>query len=68
VKIALTRQQIFHVTTHRSNTIQRVRLGTDREGRILATGHDVFSGNLPSEQTYEAPPSRPARSMPGPID
>jgi xanthine dehydrogenase YagR molybdenum-binding subunit len=53
VKIALTRQQIFHVTTHRSDTIQRLRLGTDREGHILAIGHDVFSGNLPSEQTYE---------------
>jgi len=53
VKTALTRQQIFHVTTHRSDTIQRLRLGTDRDGRILAIGHDVFSGNLPSEQTYE---------------
>jgi xanthine dehydrogenase YagR molybdenum-binding subunit len=53
VKTALTRQQIFHVTTHRSDTIQRVRLGTDRNGRILAIGHDVFSGNLSSEQTYE---------------
>lgn len=53
VKVALTRQQIFHVTTHRSDTIQRVRLGTDRDGRIVAIGHDVFSGNLPSEQTYE---------------
>lgn len=54
VKVALTRQQIFHVTTHRSDTIQRVRLGTDRDGRIAAIGHDVFSGNLPSEQVYEA--------------
>jgi xanthine dehydrogenase YagR molybdenum-binding subunit len=53
VKIALTRQQIFHVTTHRSDTIQRIRLATDRDGKILAIGHDVFSGNLPSEQTYE---------------
>jgi len=53
VKTALTRQQIFHVTTHRSDTVQRVRLGTDRTGRILAIGHDVFSGNLPTEQTYE---------------
>jgi xanthine dehydrogenase YagR molybdenum-binding subunit len=53
VKVALTRQQIFHVTTHRSDTIQRLRLGTDRGGRILAIGHDVFSGNLPGEQTYE---------------
>src|SRR5271165_738174 len=53
VKIGLTRQQIFHVTTHRSDTIQRLRLGTDRDGRILAIGHDVFSGNLWSEQNYE---------------
>jgi xanthine dehydrogenase YagR molybdenum-binding subunit len=53
VKTALTRQQVFHVTTHRSDTIQRIRLGTDRNGRILAIGHDVFSGNLWSEQNYE---------------
>src|SRR5882724_10434086 len=53
VKTALTRQQVFHVTTHRSDTIQRIRLGTDRNGRILAIGHDVFSGNLRGEQTYE---------------
>jgi xanthine dehydrogenase YagR molybdenum-binding subunit len=53
VKTALTRQQVFHVTTHRSDTIQRIRLGTDPDGRILAIGHDVFSGNLPSEQTFE---------------
>ena len=53
VKTALTRQQIFHVTTHRSDTVQRIRLGTDHNGRILAIGHDVFSGNLPSEQIFE---------------
>src|SRR6204780_686662 len=53
VKTALKRQQIFHVTKHRSDTIQRIRLGTDRDGRILAIGHDVFSGNLWSEQNYE---------------
>ena len=54
MKVALTRQQIFNVTTHRSDTIQRVRLGTDESGRILAIGHDVYSGNLRSEQQYEA--------------
>ena len=32
VKTALTRQQVFHITTHRSDTIQRVRLGR-RSGR-----------------------------------
>src|SRR5712671_6105267 len=78
VKIALTRQQIFHVTTHRSNTIQRLRLGTDRSGRILAIGHDVFSGNLTSEQTYEgaalqtrtlyAGPNRLTRHRLAPLD
>src|SRR5258707_415876 len=78
VKIALTRQQIFHVTTHRSDTIQRVRLGTDRDGRIIAIGHEVFSGNLPSEQTYEgaalqtrtlyAGPNRLTRHRLAPLD
>ncbi|WP_419757559.1 molybdopterin cofactor-binding domain-containing protein [Acidisoma sp.] len=54
VKVALTRQQIFNVTTHRSDTIQRVRLGTDANGKILAIGHDVYSGNLRTEQQFEA--------------
>src|SRR4030088_2733515 len=78
VKTALTRQQIFHVTTHRSDTIQRLRLATDRDGHILAIGHDVFSGNLPSEQTYEgaalqtrtlyAGPNRLTRHRLAPLD
>jgi xanthine dehydrogenase YagR molybdenum-binding subunit len=53
VKVALTRQQIFNVTTHRSDTIQRIRLGTDKSGAILAIGHDSYSGNLRTEQQYE---------------
>src|SRR3979490_276750 len=36
VKVALTRQQIFHVTTHRSDTIQRLRLATDDDSRSPA--------------------------------
>ena len=54
VKTTLTRGQVFHVTTHRSDTVQRIRLGADRQGKILAIGHDAYSGNLPSEQRYEA--------------
>ena len=53
VKVALTRQQVFHVTPHRSDTIQRLRIATDAQGHIQAIGHDVLSGNLPSEQDYE---------------
>jgi xanthine dehydrogenase YagR molybdenum-binding subunit len=54
VKTVLTRPQMFHVTTHRSDTIQRVRLGADRDGRIQAIGHDVYAGNLVTEPGYEA--------------
>lgn len=42
VKCALTRQQMFAVVGHRSPSIQRVRLGADRDGRLIAIGHDVF--------------------------
>ena len=34
VRIVLTRQQIFHVTTHRPASIQRVRLGAERDGTL----------------------------------
>ena len=54
VKVALTRQQVFAVTTHRADTIQRVRLGTDRDGHIQAIGHDVVSANLRTEPGFEA--------------
>ena len=41
VKLALTRQQLFFVAGYRTPTIQRVRLGADREGRLTAIVHDV---------------------------
>ena len=53
VKTALARPQIFMVTTHRSDTIQHIRIGTDQDGRIQAIGHEVYSGNLPTEETFE---------------
>ena len=43
VKTALTRQQMFHSTTHRSPTIQRVRLGAGADGRLTAIGHEAWS-------------------------
>jgi xanthine dehydrogenase YagR molybdenum-binding subunit len=41
VKVAVTRQQMFAVTGYRTPTIQRVRLGADRRGRLVAIAHDV---------------------------
>jgi xanthine dehydrogenase YagR molybdenum-binding subunit len=40
VKCALTRQQMFHVTSHRPDTIQRVRLGAQRDGKLVALAHE----------------------------
>ncbi|MHA6769550.1 aldehyde oxidoreductase molybdenum-binding subunit PaoC [Sphingobium ummariense] len=47
VKVAIARPQIPNNTTHRPATIQRIRLGADRNGVIDAIAHDVWSGDLP---------------------
>ncbi len=47
VKVALPRPLMFNNTVHRSATIQRIRLGTTRDGRMTAIGHETWSGNLP---------------------
>ena len=41
VKVALTRQQMFHLTGVRPTSSQRVRLGAQRDGRLVAIGHEV---------------------------
>ena len=46
VKLALTRPTIFNNTTHRSTTLQRIRLAANEEGAILAIGHEGWSGNV----------------------
>jgi xanthine dehydrogenase YagR molybdenum-binding subunit len=53
VKLALTRQQVFHVTTHRTDTIQRVRLAAERDGRLTLIDHRSWSDNTPGENFYE---------------
>jgi xanthine dehydrogenase YagR molybdenum-binding subunit len=42
VKVAMTRPQIFHLTTHRTTSEQRVRLGAGRDGRLIAYGQDAL--------------------------
>jgi CO/xanthine dehydrogenase Mo-binding subunit len=39
VKLVLTRPQMFTSTGHRPETLQRLRLGTTREGRLVAIDH-----------------------------
>ncbi|WP_028967946.1 aldehyde oxidoreductase molybdenum-binding subunit PaoC [Sphingomonas phyllosphaerae] len=47
VKVALSRPMMANNTTHRPATIQRVRLGANRDGRLTAIAHSSTSGNLP---------------------
>jgi xanthine dehydrogenase YagR molybdenum-binding subunit len=47
VKVTLARPFMANNTTHRPATIQRIRIGADRTGKILAIGHESWSGDLP---------------------
>ena len=47
VKVALQRALMINNTTHRPATIQRIRIGATREGRINAIAHESWSGDLP---------------------
>jgi len=53
VKIALTRQQVMQTTSRRSDTIQRVRIGTTKDGIITAIAHDTITGNTPGDDFFE---------------
>jgi xanthine dehydrogenase YagR molybdenum-binding subunit len=47
VKVALARAQMFNNTTHRPATIQRLRIGAAKDGKITAIAHECWSGDLP---------------------
>jgi len=68
-KLALTRQQMFALTGYRSPTIQRIRLGAERDGRLTAIAHDVVAQTTtlfefaeqaaaPTRMMYAAPSRR----------
>jgi xanthine dehydrogenase YagR molybdenum-binding subunit len=42
VKLAVTRQEMFTLTGYRTPTIQRLRLGAERDGTLTAIAHDVI--------------------------
>ena len=54
VKVALARPQIMNATTHRPATIQRLRIGAGKDGRIDAIAHEVWSGDLEGGQPESA--------------
>ena len=54
VKTALTRQQMFHITTHRSDTVQHLQLGASRDGVLSAIGHEAWSHSARFDNFYES--------------
>jgi xanthine dehydrogenase YagR molybdenum-binding subunit len=46
VKVAMSRPMMINNATHRPATIQRVRLGATKDGKLTAIAHDTTSGNL----------------------
>src|SRR3954453_14525648 len=53
-KLGLTRPLVANNTTHRPATIQRIRIGAGRDGRITAIAHESTSGDLPEGQPETA--------------
>jgi xanthine dehydrogenase YagR molybdenum-binding subunit len=69
VKLTATRQQMFSITGYRTPTIQRLRLGADGEGRLLAIEHVAIEQTstlkefaeqtaIPTRMMYAAPSRR----------
>ncbi|MFC0406930.1 aldehyde oxidoreductase molybdenum-binding subunit PaoC [Roseomonas elaeocarpi] len=54
VKVALTRPIMANNTTHRPATIQRIRIGAGRDGKITAIAHESTSGDQPGGQPETA--------------
>src|SRR5258708_29781959 len=69
VELALTRQQLFALVGYRTPTIQRLRLGAERDGKLTALAHDVVEQTnalyefseptaVPTRMLYAAPNRR----------
>ena len=47
VKVTIPRPMVMNLTTHRSATIQRLRIGAGKDGRITAIAHEGISYSPP---------------------
>ncbi|NED96691.1 xanthine dehydrogenase family protein molybdopterin-binding subunit [Phytoactinopolyspora alkaliphila] len=62
VKYAVPRQQMYALTGHRSPTIQRIRLGAERDGRLAAISHDSVEHSSTVKEFAEEC-GKPTRSL-----
>src|SRR3989454_4271393 len=54
VKVSLQRALIPNNTVHRAATIQRIRIGAMKDGKITAIAHESWSGDLPGGKPESA--------------
>ncbi|WP_102108859.1 xanthine dehydrogenase family protein molybdopterin-binding subunit [Oceaniglobus roseus] len=54
VKLAMPRPFVMNNTTHRAGTVQRIRIGTDAQGKIVALAHEGTSNTLPGGSGEDA--------------
>lgn len=54
VKLAMQRPLMINNATHRPATIQRIRLGATKDGKLTAIAHESTSGNLPGGDAEQA--------------
>jgi xanthine dehydrogenase YagR molybdenum-binding subunit len=62
VKVVLTRQQMFHVTTHRGASVQRVRLAANKDGTLTGIAHESLAQTARADDFVE-PIVAPTRSL-----
>ena len=53
VRVVMSRQQVFQTIMRRSESEQRIRLGADGDGKLVAFGHEARVSNLPGEEFAE---------------
>jgi len=53
VRVVMLRQQVFQCVMRRSETVQRLRLAADADGRLIGFGHEARVSNLPGEEFGE---------------
>ncbi|MDO6414053.1 aldehyde oxidoreductase molybdenum-binding subunit PaoC [Sphingomonas sp. BIUV-7] len=54
VRLAMQRPLMMNNATHRPGTIQRIRMGATKDGKIIAIAHESTSGNLPGGKPENA--------------
>jgi xanthine dehydrogenase YagR molybdenum-binding subunit len=53
VKVALSRRDVLQTTSRRTESVQRVRLGAETDGRLTALAHECWMANAPDESFAE---------------